>query len=51
MGFLTGNIPSVELEAFLGQPGCPVLLKPFELDEVVVFVRELTGCVDGDAVS
>ena len=27
-----------------------VLLKPFELDQIEAFVRELSGCTDGDGV-
>jgi len=49
-GFVTGNIPSNEVEALLEQTGRPVLLKPFELDEIEAFVRELSGCTDGDGV-
>jgi len=49
-GFVTGNVPSNEVEALLEQTDLPVLLKPFDLDQIEAFVRKLSGCEDGDGV-
>lgn len=49
-GFVTGNVPSGETEALLEQTGLPVLLEPFDLDQIEAFVRKLSGCEDGDGV-